>query len=434
MYLQEIICKNKWSLSSCTINLLVWPRRTFFCFKNKKFQSEDQKGERLKYPNEGSQKRPWLDKFVINKKKQNQYTKELLQRGLNPRTNAFRIRVLKSGAFDGPRSVVLESNHKSYLFNCGEGTQRALNDCSISLLKIEDILITHTSWENIGGLYGMLITRLGILMNQPEGWGTAQYPLLDYVAKIHGPPQVAKVLEIAKLADSSDLWANTQKLNISGGSYSNFQLDIEYVKIKKTACLQTNGTSAKEYIEASMDTEGSQEKNQLLTEFAVAYIIRPKPVWTTDISKLIALDIKERGLWEWEVLEGRPYTLDDGRVITREDISLPPDLVPPVVVLECPSEEYLESMISSEKLIELSNHEDFKPQLMIHMSPADIVDREEYQIILDRFVSHIFGRSHGAVVSSAGLAIKRSLVQSSTLTVGGFTGPSPGLATYFHGD
>ena len=65
------------------------------------------------------------------------------------------------------------------------------------------------------------------------------------------------------------------------------------------------------------------------------------------------------------------------------------EAVPPVVVLECPSEDYLESMISSDKLNELSEEEDCKPQLMVHMSPADIVDREEYKMFLDRFVNFV---------------------------------------------
>ena len=277
------------------------------------------------------------------------------------------IRVLKSGAFDDSRSVVLETHVRKYLFNCGEGTYRCLQDCRINFieqLKIKDIMITHKSWENLGGLYGMLVSRIGNLKRK----GTI---LLDVNSKvhIHGPADVEDVLLQAynlnlDNSDFIDARAYTQKHEISDGSYSDSQFEIEYVKIPKSASLRTDAE------ETDID-------------FSVAYIVKTKPMSSIDNSKVNALGMGANGQRESASLWKKPDTVNNGREETNNLL----EHVPPVVVLECPNEDYLESVISSNKLKDLSEHEDCQPQLMIHMSPADVVDREEYRMFLDRWVS-----------------------------------------------
>ena len=215
----------------------------------------------------------------------------MIEKYLNPRNTGFVISVLKSGAFDGAKSVVLESVYNKYLFNCGEGTYRCLQDCNLNHLKIEDILITHKSWENVGGLYGMLVSRFGTLLNQSKGWSKKRSPLLEAngMVNIHGPPEVEKVLleTVNPDLDHSgfiDVLAYTQKHEISGGSYSNFQMEIEYVKIPKSASLQS-------------DTK------EIDSDFSVAYVIRPKPKWKIDNSRLNALGIAEKCSWKSEILK-----------------------------------------------------------------------------------------------------------------------------------
>ena len=45
-----------------------------------------------------------------------------------------------------------------YIFNCGEGTQRIINEHKMKLTKINNIFFTRTSWKYIGGLPGMAMT------------------------------------------------------------------------------------------------------------------------------------------------------------------------------------------------------------------------------------------------------------------------------------
>lgn len=46
----------------------------------------------------------------------------------------------------------------SYLFNCGEGSQRLAHEHRFKLSKVEQIFFTHTSWGNVGGLPGISLT------------------------------------------------------------------------------------------------------------------------------------------------------------------------------------------------------------------------------------------------------------------------------------
>ena len=310
----------------------------------------------------------------------------MIEKYVNTRTRRF-VKVLKSGAFDGARSVVLETHKQTYLFNCGEGTYRCLLDTKLKTeqWKIKDILITHKSWENLGGLYGMLYRRKFGDLLPPEiklcsnsnsaNFSKSSSTLLDGNSKIniHGPPDVENVLlEINNLdqydCDFSDVIAHTQKHEISKGSYSDSEFEIEYVKIPKSASLQTN-------------------TDKTDSDFSVAYIVKPKPIAIIDNSKVNALGIGENGKRKSTSFGEKPNTINNGRVIIGGETDNLPERVPPVVVLECPNEDFLESMISSDKLNDLSEHKDCQPQLMIHMSPADVVDRDEYRMFLDRFVS-----------------------------------------------
>jgi len=46
----------------------------------------------------------------------------------------------------------------SYLFNCGEGSQRIAHENKFKVAKVEDIFFTRTCWANVGGLPGMALT------------------------------------------------------------------------------------------------------------------------------------------------------------------------------------------------------------------------------------------------------------------------------------
>ena len=305
-----------------------------------------------------------------NRKEKN--INNLLRQGKTPRTDAMSVWVLKTGANGGSKSVLLQTDQKHYLFNCGEGVQRAIY---FGKVHIDDIFITHKSWSNIGGLYGLLLTRA--VANKQRGSQAA--------LNVHGPPHVEQILSMAKqFQDTRTVFGDVEKYEIGNSSYSNYQVDIEYVKISNTS-EEVNSAKENSSLENS-DISTNLDKAD--TNFSVAYIVTPKTgimCWKVDLPKLLKLNVSP-GLWVQELLKGNPYTLEDGSVITREEYCFPPPHVPPIVILECPSEGHLKSLLSNEKLLNLATAGDGAPQLIVHMTPGKIVDREDYQEFMKRFV------------------------------------------------
>ena len=67
--------------------------------------------------------------------------------------------IIGNGSLDGLKSVLLSTQRQSYLFNCGECTQRNIQNRRThgkmsSASAISNVFITKPSWNNIGGLFG----------------------------------------------------------------------------------------------------------------------------------------------------------------------------------------------------------------------------------------------------------------------------------------
>lgn len=55
-------------------------------------------------------------------------------------------------------SIYLKYRDRSFLIDCGEGTQRQLRKAKLNICRISDILITHTHGDHVLGLPGLLHT------------------------------------------------------------------------------------------------------------------------------------------------------------------------------------------------------------------------------------------------------------------------------------
>ncbi|GFU02737.1 ribonuclease Z, mitochondrial, partial [Nephila pilipes] len=85
-----------------------------------------------------------------------------------------------NGSRSSSRALYMFTDHARYLFNCGEGTQRLAQEHKMKLSKLDDIFITHNSWENLGGLLGLSLTIQD--MGVPE-------------ITLHGPPGIDHLYE-----------------------------------------------------------------------------------------------------------------------------------------------------------------------------------------------------------------------------------------------
>ncbi len=87
-------------------------------------------------------------------------------------------------------SVLLRSDGRTILFDCGEGTQTAARRAGVSLMKTDLIALTHYHGDHIFGLPGLLQTMncLGrtepLYVTGPDGLGTALMPALTLAGEL----------------------------------------------------------------------------------------------------------------------------------------------------------------------------------------------------------------------------------------------------------
>ena len=68
------------------------------------------------------------------------------------------LQVLGTSA-DAPAVITFFTQNQCYLFNCGEGMQRTLQQYKVNQSRLNTVLLTSTAWQNTGGLPGFLLTK-----------------------------------------------------------------------------------------------------------------------------------------------------------------------------------------------------------------------------------------------------------------------------------
>jgi ribonuclease Z len=126
-------------------------------------------------------------------------------------------------------SQILQINGKSFLIDCGEGTQIQLRNNKIKFNSIEDILISHLHGDHFFGLPGLILTFNLLGREKP--------------LNIYGPKGIKKI--IISLLKIGNTWTN-YKLNFTELDNSNSEIiydknDISIITIPLYHSIYTNG-------------------------------------------------------------------------------------------------------------------------------------------------------------------------------------------------
>ncbi|MBW9221443.1 ribonuclease Z [Methanothermococcus sp. SCGC AD-155-C09] len=181
-----------------------------------------------------------------------------------------------------PTSIAIKFNGETFLFDCGEGTQRQMIYTDVSPMKIDNIFITHLHGDHILGIPGLL---------QSMGFNGRKTPI-----NIYGPPETEEIIRIM--------------LNMGYHSI-NFQVNVYEIPIEKPHCiLESESYKIYSYpMEHSIPTLG--------------YVFKEKKKPQLDIKRAIELGINV-GPDLKKLKEGRSVILKDGREIHPVDVLLPP--------------------------------------------------------------------------------------------------------------
>ncbi|KAH9502503.1 hypothetical protein Btru_068854 [Bulinus truncatus] len=298
--------------------------------------------------------------------------------------------VIGTGGPGTSRSLLLTTEYTRYMFNCGEGSQRLaamskwLRRAAFAKVSgLENIFITHKSWENTGGLLGMAMTLEG--QKNPDSRAFAsrsqQIQSHNFIPKItiHGPPDVEKIALMAKK------FSVASNLNIARGkgTYEDFCVTITPVPFYNSQVKSEKDEAHSQLVKRMrMNSESVKEDE------AYCYIVQAKPpLPKINVTKCFEAGIKI-GPMVGILQRGQSVVLEDGTVVRPEQVTDIPIMDNrPFLILECPSIDFFPSLIASSPLQEFTvdtvNKKSFS--VIVHMTPKHVYDTAEYQSWMKSF-------------------------------------------------
>lgn len=313
------------------------------------------------------------------------------------------LQILGSGARGAPRCVYLTAGHISYIFNCGEGTQRLAYEHKYKLIKLEHIFVTSTSWNNLGGMPGMLLTI------QEAG-----VPKID----VHGPKGTVELFDaVKKFVMLQALKIQEAKCDESE-PYTDSVMSVSYVPITKSSVQEkesidnigeekidninyynyTINSNGKRVFDNRVEKEKKTQKVEEKSEktrisSAMSYICRLHPrAGTLSLEKCVEKGVQPGPLFG-QLKAGKDITLPDGTVVLSKDVCSPTTPGPVFLIVECPLEDYLESFVNHPAFVQhqatatMSNEND-RPYCIIHFTPQRVIDDPRYIDWMNKFDSN----------------------------------------------
>uniref|UniRef100_A0A8C1A3P0 Zinc phosphodiesterase ELAC protein 2 n=1 Tax=Cyprinus carpio carpio TaxID=630221 RepID=A0A8C1A3P0_CYPCA len=233
------------------------------------------------------------------------------------------VQVLGAGSRDNGASLYVFSEYNRYLFNCGEGTQRLMQEHKIKIARLDNIFLTRMSWETVGGLSGMILTL--------KDTGVPQCVL-------SGPPQLEKYLQAIRVFSGQ-----LEDIKLAVRPYTEPQYKDETMTVSQVPLFCERGRT--NLFLFFLSTEG-KEKITRDWSLVVAYVCKLH----SKKGNFMALKAKEMGLPVGtaaigpiiEALKAGKTVTHDGKEIRPEELCTPADPGPVFIVVDCPSEDFIQ--------------------------------------------------------------------------------------------
>lgn len=181
---------------------------------------------------------------------------------------------------------------------------------------------------------------------------------------LHGPPKLDDLFKAMRnFVILKQLNVEAPNCNV-GGFYEDSVLRIDYVPLWKD------------------NSEGE--------EMVMAFVCKCKPrPGALSLEKCLARGVP-KGPIMGKLKNGEIVTLDNGTVVNPTDVCDPDDPGPTFIVLDVPTEDYLDSLQDSELIQKLQSQEldaDSIPALILHFSPESVITSTRYQYFIAKFSS-----------------------------------------------
>ncbi|XP_036409388.1 zinc phosphodiesterase ELAC protein 2 [Megalops cyprinoides] len=314
------------------------------------------------------------------------------------------VQVVGAGSRENGPSIYVFSEYNRYLFNCGEGTQRLMQEHKLKAARLDNVFLTRMNWANVGGLCGMILTLKDT--GVPE-------------CVLSGPPQLEKFVKAIRVFSGPLEDIKLAVRPYTDPQYSDNTMTVTQVAIfaqlkgdrlrrspspgrSNPDCSPSHSPRRELWRPKNMDggpgsagqerveSPGEHPKPTRDPSLVIAFVckLHPKkgnfqvlrakelglPVGTAAIGPIIA------------ALKDGKSIMFEGREIQPEEVCTPTDPGPVFIVVECPSEEFVQPLCSNEVL---SRHQsggtEDSAALVIHMVPESVLETDGYKSWMERF-------------------------------------------------
>ncbi|KYO45015.1 zinc phosphodiesterase ELAC protein 2 [Alligator mississippiensis] len=316
------------------------------------------------------------------------------------------VQVVAAGSRDAAAAVFVFSEYNRYLFNCGEGVQRLMQEHKLKVTRLDNIFLTSMTWANVGGLSGMLLTLRETNLTK---------------CVLSGPPELRGYLEAIKVFSSTLKGVDVAVRPCTEPEYEDDTMTVYQVPlVGKQPTSKPEGrwiperssqggvspthtpaspTSIVQCLEEDKNEEslnkrgyGNQGFNSGDPTLIVAFICKLHP----RKGNFLVLKAKELGLPVQTaaihpiiaaVKDGKSITFE-GREILPEEVCSPPDPGPIFIVIECPHEGFVDAICANDTF---QRYQEGKSEdhvaLVIHITPESVLRDSRYKQWLEKFGS-----------------------------------------------
>ncbi|XP_068834978.1 zinc phosphodiesterase ELAC protein 2 isoform X3 [Capricornis sumatraensis] len=266
--------------------------------------------------------------------------------------NTVYLQVVAAGGRDAGAALYVFSEFNRYLFNCGEGVQRLMQEHKLKVSRLDNIFLTRMHWSNVGGLCGMILTL--------KETGVPKCVL-------SGPPQLEKYLEAIKIFSGPLKGIDLAVRPHSAPEYKDETMTVFQIPIH---CVGRKARGRDTSLVVAFVCKLHVKKGNFLVLKAKELGL---PVGTAAIAPIIAA-----------VKDGKSVTYE-GREILPEEICTPPDPGITFIVVECPDEGFIQPLCENTTFRSYQEKADAPVALVVHMAPEHVLLDSRYQQWMERF-------------------------------------------------
>ena len=295
-------------------------------------------------------------------------------------------------------SLYLFTDHKRYVFNCGENFLRFVSEHRNKVLKVPTFFFTRVTWRNLGGFVGTCMTY--------RSYGHIHL-------NVYGPGKITQFTELVryfvgrKFMMLTTNWESDSSVSTgtcpndvimtspSTHVHSDENVTITMVELEPKSVTESESqirkakkvdkTSSLDDREEIIAPERKRMKyNEDHTPLptstcTAAYICKVADSmgrFNPDRAKELGL---EKGFMYKKLVAGESVTAPDGRLVHPSDVIGETRIGPTFIVIECPSKEYISAVTSHPKL-QKEYFSDLGQEmvLVVHFSPLEVLQDDDY--------------------------------------------------------